>query len=144
MQYRIIEPKLTQCQECGSEIEYGRVDKKFCCSDCKNKYYNRIAKDNRAAKRRILSAIARNYDVLTQCIKCGVKSIDIVDAVAMGFVPGIVTSHHKRGNRDEYGCLDIKFNVSNSRLGGITKIENLSLSLQDEKENNSKEKWKNN
>lgn len=144
MQYRIIDPKLTHCMECGSEIEYGRSDKKFCCVDCKNRYYNRQTRTDRAVKRRIYSSITHNYKVLSMLLKKGVRTISIVDAITLGFRPGVVTSHCRKRRHDEYTCLDIKFIITNSKLIGIEKIENLSLSLQPDYNNLEEPIWETN
>ena len=70
-----------------------------------------------------------NYQVLDNLFRAGVQSIDILDAVTMGFVPGVVTSYRRVGKHDEFCCFDIKYIMTNMRIYSISKLENVSLSL---------------
>jgi hypothetical protein len=49
----------------------------------------------------------------------------------MGFVPGMVTSYRRVGKHDEFFCFDIKYIMTNMRIYSISKLENVSLPLQD-------------
>jgi hypothetical protein len=127
MDYKESKRNVAVCLECGDRINYGRTDKKFCCHDCRQKYNNQQVKSGRAYRRRMMAALARNYSILDGLLKSGVKSVDIVDVVSMGFVPGVVTSYHKIRRHDEYSCFDIKYIMTSSRICSITKIS-LNLS----------------
>ena len=72
-----------------------------------------------------------NYQVLDSLFRAGVQSIDIMDAVTMGFVPGVVTSYRRIGKHDEFFCFDIKYIMTNMRIYSISKLENVSVHLQD-------------
>ena len=72
----------------------------------------------------------RLYDVLDCLFNAGVESIDILEAVTMGFVPGIVTSYRRVGRHDEFGCFDIRYIMTDMRIYSISKLENVSLTLQ--------------
>lgn len=124
------------CLECGDKIKYGRTDKKFCCVECKNRHHNRQARGSRAFKRKILSQLDRNYGILDSLLYAGVDAVEITDLLAMGFVPDIVTSIRRLRNRWECGCFDIKYIMTPARLYSMSKIENLSLSLQVRNGNN--------
>lgn len=142
MEYKKNQRRMSKCLECGDKIRYGRKDKKFCCEDCKTKYFNAIAKDGRAYKRRILNMLSKNYDLLETLIKAGYEEIDLADIIAMGFAPDLVTFSHRTRRHDECRCFDIKYRKSETRLYEISKIQNVSLPLQtafedeDEDENN--------
>lgn len=112
------------CLECGDRIRYGRIDKKFCCDDCRVRYYNAAAKIGRSFRRRVFSILTRNYEVLETLLKAGVDSIDIIDLAAMGFSPDFVTSHTRSGKHNEYGCFDIKYIMTRTRVYSISKIQN--------------------
>lgn len=112
------------CLECGDRIRYGRTDKKFCCDDCRMRHYNAAARSSRAFRRRVFSVLSRNHRVLETLLKAGVDSVDLIDLAAMGFSPTFVTSHTKTGKHNEYGCFDIKYIMTRTRIYSIMKIQN--------------------
>lgn len=131
MGYKISERKASVCLECGDRIRYGRTDKKFCCEECKNRHYNNLAKGSRAYRRRIMTRLSKNYQILEQMLKSGQTSMELTDLMAMGFTPDSVTGFHKnRFKSDEYWCFDIKYKMTDSRLYSISKIRNVSLTLR--------------
>ena len=131
MEYAKREKKMALCLECGDKIRYGRTDKKFCCDDCRTRHNNKMAKVGRAYRRKIMARLTKNYMILEQLIKTGTKSADVMDLIAAGFAPDIVTGFHKnRFKSDEYCCFDIKYRMTDSRVHSISKIQNVSLNLQ--------------
>ena len=121
---------MPRCLHCGDQIKYGRKDKKFCCDECRNNHYNEQTRAGRTFRRKVMSQMVGNYDILDTLFKAGVSSIDILDAVAMGFAPGIVTSYRRVGKHDEFCCFDIKYIMTRTRIYSISKLENVSLNLQ--------------
>ncbi len=117
------------CLECGNVIRYGRTDKKFCCEECKTRHHNHIAKAGRSYRNKILATLNRNYEILEEVLKSGAESADLIGLMAMGFVPGVVTSYRKEGKHDVYTCFDIKYIMTRTRVYSIMKIQNLSLHL---------------
>lgn len=132
MEYKKHSRIMPSCLECGDKISYGRSDKKFCCDSCKARYYNNMAKLGRTYRRRVISCITKNYNILEELVKSGVKSIDIVDIISLGFIPGIMTAHSRVRGREEYSCFDIKYIMTPTRLYSISKIKNVSIHLQPE------------
>ena len=132
---RLKKPKV--CLECGDEIIYGRSDKKFCCTSCKNKYnyFNSLRAER--YRQKILAALNRNYQILDRIMTAGADSIDLEDAICMGFDPYIVTSHRKTRSREEYSCFDIKYIMTPTRIKGLSKYQYLSLNLQAEQNDSS-------
>ena len=122
---------LPKCLHCGQQIRYGRTDKKFCCNDCRNRHNNELSKAGRAFRRKVLSQLMANYQVLDNLFRAGVESVEIIDAIMMGFVPGMITSYRRVGKHDEYCCFDIKYIMTNKRIYSISKLENVSLPLPD-------------
>lgn len=112
------------CLECGDRIRYGRTDKKFCCEECRTRHYNALARNGRAFRRRVLSSLTRNYGILEGLMRAGVGSVDLMDLTAMGFSPLFCTSCRKSGKHDEYGCFDIKYIMTRTRIYSIAKIQN--------------------
>ena len=130
MEYKISSRKTPVCLECGDRIRYGRTDKKFCCDECRNRHYNEQTKVGRAFRRKVLSQLMANYSLLDTLFRAGTTSMELIDAVTMGFVPGIVTSYRRVGKHDEFCCFDIKYIMTRTRIYSISKLENVSLNLQ--------------
>ena len=118
------------CLECGNQIRYGRTDKKFCCEDCKSRHHNTQARAARSFRNKIISIINRNYDILDALIREGTESVDLVDLVSVGFVPGIITSYRRSGRHDVFTCYDIKYIMTGTRVYSLMKINILSVNLQ--------------
>ena len=130
MEYKKCIRKMSVCLECGNRIRYGRTDKKFCCEDCKTRHHNSQARAARSFKNKVISIINRNYEILDALFKDGTDSVELVDLLTMGFVPGIVTSYRRSGRHDVFTCYDIKYIMTGTRIYSIMKINNLSVNLQ--------------
>ena len=124
MAYKKYERHIPVCLECGDQIRYGRTDKKFCCDECRTKYYNERAKKSRVFKRRVMKILYRNYEVLDNLMRADVDSVDLMSLVSMGFVPSLMTSYRKTGKHDECSCFDIRYIMTGTRIYSISKIEN--------------------
>ena len=111
-------PVKGSCLQCGSVI-YGRSDKKFCDSRCKNAYHNHEAEAQRKYRKHVLAALESNYGLLEDLLKVGQTSIPAEKAAALGFKAKYVTWHRRRCRADEFGCYDIKYNKSDSRIFNI-------------------------
>ena len=123
------------CLECGDKIGYGRSDKKFCCEECKARHFNKLARNSRAYRRKVMSRLARNYQILEHMVKSGEDSVELTDLMSIGFAPDAVTGFHKnRFKSDEYWCFDIKYRMTDSRIYSISKLRNVSLNLQPDME----------
>ena len=125
---------MPKCLHCGEKIRYGRTDKKFCCEDCRVEHHNERMRDSRAFRRRVLSQLSSNYNLLSTLLQSGADSILLTDIVAMGFAPGVVTSYSRSGKHDEFGCFDIKYRMTATKLCSIIKIQNVSLNLHADSE----------
>ena len=123
---------MPKCLHCGEKIRYGRTDKRFCCEDCRVEHHNEQMKESRAFRRRVISQLSANYNLLSTVLQSGADSILLSDILAMGFVPGIVTSYSRSGKHDEFGCFDIKYRMTPTKLCSIIKIQNVSLNLHAE------------
>ena len=124
MRYKKFERHMPSCLECGDQIKYGRADKKFCSDECRTKHYNDRTKNARAFKRRVMKALSRNYDILDGLIRADADSVDLMTLVAAGFSPSVMTFFRRCGKHDEYGCFDIRYIMTSSRIYSISKIQN--------------------
>ena len=119
-----------RCLECGDEIVYGRKDKKFCSDECRHKHHNAHHRSCRHYKRMVGAILDRNYEILEELVKSGIKAIWVADAIAIGYNPAYVTSYRKHGTRSMCHCYDICYVATENRMTSISKIQNLSLPLQ--------------
>ena len=124
MGYKKHERHIPVCLECGDRIRYGRSDKKFCSDECKTRNYNERVKRSRTFKRRVMSALLRNHEILENLIRADVDTIDLLSLSSMGFVPSLITSFRKCGKHDECSCFDIRYIMTGTRIYSISKIEN--------------------
>lgn len=125
MKYKEHERMTPACLECGDKIRYGRSDKKFCCEDCKNRYYNEKAREGRRYRRKVMSQLSRNYEILEKLYRAGVTSMPLSDLHGMGFIPSVATAYNKVRCHDEYRCFDIKYFMTSTRIFSISKIQNV-------------------
>ena len=125
MDYKKHERHAPQCLECGDIIMYGRSDKRFCCDDCKTKYHNAMANKSRTYRTRVHKLIARNYDILNSLVSEGRETADVAELLLLGFTPGVMTSCHRAGRHDVYGCYDIMYRMTGTKLYSIMKLKNL-------------------
>ena len=121
--------EVSRCLHCGNKIKYGRSDKKFCCSDCKDMHYNDQSRHSRVFRRRILSQLSVNYNLLTEIWRSGRDSVDLSEAQMAGFTPGVFTSFCRHSAHNEYRCFDMKYIMTATRIYSISKIQNVSLNL---------------
>ena len=124
MEYKTTEGTRCNCLECGSGI-YGRTDKKFCSSVCKNSYYNRQYRDIKRLKRRIVETLHSNYSILDSILKLGTTTIGLEDLHLMGFDSSCMSGHAKgRNGHEEYFCFDISYFMSATKIFNIHRMEN--------------------
>lgn len=122
-------PEITtrvRCLECGDKIVHYRTNKKFCCSKCRDTYFNRKKRQDARFRHMIDSQLERNYKILTSLLLRDEFSANIEDLTAMGFRVGSVTSFTRTRNYVSYACFDISFRISDTR---IFNIRRMSLTL---------------
>lgn len=124
MDYKKYERHIPVCLECGDTIKYGRADKKFCSEECRFRHHNTMAKSGRAFKRRVLRSLSVNYEILDGLVRSDVDSVDLLSIISQGFSPSMVTSFRKCGSHCEYGCFDIRYIMTQTRIYSISKIQN--------------------
>lgn len=130
-----------RCLECGRKLGQGRPDRKFCCTECKNRYHNRMQSRNRNIKAKTMNQIERNYEILDGLLRLGINSIGKEEALHMGFRSGFVTSFRKQRTRITSCCFDISYRDTEERIWSIRRAslmrfsvnvnQNDSLTLQD-------------
>lgn len=122
MSYEIEGQEKKTCLECGNAIEYGRQDKKFCSSKCRNDYHNHKGHDQRAYHARVTGILNRNYKILRSLVEAGETSAELGDLVQWGFNPEFMTYNRKSVGRNECHCFEIKYYMSPSKIFNIDTV----------------------
>lgn len=120
--------KIRKCLECGREI-YGRLDKKFCDENCKNRYHNQHYHSSSRLRDRIFTDLSTNHRILENLLKMGLTSVNLYDVQALGFKPSLVTGYAKKKGYDELRCFDICYRQTPERILGI-KVSDLEESMR--------------
>ena len=130
MNYNVKQQRtITRCLECGNKITYGRTDKKFCCEDCRTRHHNHLVVSARNIRRKVLSVLEKNHEILNYLIAMNVTAIPMSEILMLGFNPKFMTSTNRTKHHDECTCFDIAYNMTPGRISGISKIKNVSVSL---------------
>lgn len=116
-----LKEKKPRCLHCGT-VMYGRSDKKFCDTKCKNAYHNEETERSRRYRKGVMAAIEVNYAILDDLLKNRQLTVAVEKIAPRGFSPNYSTYHRKRYPRDEYGCFDIRYNRSDSRIYNIHRV----------------------
>lgn len=110
------------CPECGRPLTncLGRMDRRFCSVECKNKWHNKQRGPNRDKEvQRIVRILYRNRSVLERIIRLGFHSLDLTTLQYMGFSMSYFTSLTKVRHRWVYTCLDFAYELTPSRIKNI-------------------------
>lgn len=111
-----------RCLNCGREIPSGRPDKKFCSTDCKNRYHNRKKKQQRGVvEQRVLRILERNHSILDKLERLGIHSVDHYTLIGLGYNLEYVTSYRKSGVHHQYACFDIHYEQTPTRIKKIVR-----------------------
>ena len=109
-----------RCLQCGSVILYGRRGRKFCCVGCKNRYHNQRNYPIRGkTASEVLRILENNRAILAKLIHLGVRTVDRTTLDSLGFDAGYMTTFHKTRTRSVYSCLDIRYEMTPSRVKNI-------------------------
>lgn len=74
----------TKCLECGIEF-FGRADKKFCSSECRISFHNKMNKDKNNFMRNINRILRQNHQILEEANTDGKTNIHKDKLLARGF-----------------------------------------------------------
>ena len=122
MEYKLDQKNSPQsrCLNCGRPIlSYGRVDRKYCCPACKNRYNNQHRNSPGQERVKIIRALDSNREILYKLLKLGISSIDRVSMAHLGFNAEYATSCHRVGNRVIYSCFDMSYEQTPTRFWRI-------------------------
>lgn len=133
MAYKTTIDSEAHCLECGDEIPYGRNDRKFCSTSCKNRWHNKHKEYTaRGYQTRVLNILERNHDILSKLLRLNINSLDKGELIRMGFDFNYLTSCRRVRRRTECCCFEIRYFDTESRIDHIERIPNVLETLVDE------------
>ena len=111
-----------KCLECGHEF-YGRSDKKFCSTNCKNKFHNHFSHRSTRVRERIFTDLSSNHRILLNLLKMGVTSLSLYELESLGFKPTLITGYARRQKYDELRCFDVCYRQTPERIYEIRIVD---------------------
>ena len=116
------EHRNTHCLECGEPV-YGRADKKFCNSSCRNSFHAHIRSEGRQKRHSTLTLLGANYGILANLLRIQKTSCPMDSLLEMGFRPEYVThTAEKRGRHTEYRCFDIAYYQTSGKIFNLHRV----------------------
>ncbi|MBO7643445.1 MAG: hypothetical protein J6S62_00575 [Bacteroidales bacterium] len=113
---------IPHCLECG-EILYGRPDKKFCSSGCRNAWHSHLRTGKRLARSLTLNGLAKNYKILEDLLKLKQSSCPLDSLTQLGFDPCLVTHQaEKMGRHIVYRCFDLAYSQSSVKIFNLHRL----------------------
>lgn len=101
-----------KCIHCGAPFQ-GRMDKKFCCDDCRTEYHNKIRRQREKGLREINHILSQNWRILSAQLRKGRRLISVSELAAHDFNFEIYTSMRKTfPGRRIYGCYNLAYRIS--------------------------------
>lgn len=118
----IIDEEGPHCLECG-EVIWGRPDKKFCNSDCRNAWHSHLRSLARQMHSNTISVLNNNYAILSGMLQMKKSSCPVGSLKAMGFNPELVTHKgEKVGRHIEYRCFDLAYSLTHGKLFNLHRV----------------------
>lgn len=115
------ENKQARCLQCGNLLTYGRVDRVFCSLTCKNRYHNRHRGPDRNKEiKKVFRILENNRDLLEKLLKMGLRNVDRLTLLHLGYNINYFTSLQKLRHRWVYTCLDIRYELTPTRVKNIS------------------------
>jgi len=109
------------CAECGDPVA-GRVDKKFCCDQCRNSYNNRLNSDTHALVRNTNTILRKNRRILEELNPNGKARIHRDKLSMRGFNFTYHTQIHvTRTGRTYYYCYEYGYYLQDSGYVDIVR-----------------------
>ncbi len=120
MRYKIKEDTECNCLYCNSPI-YGRLDKKFCNDDCKNKFNNLARRHRKEMYEEDTRRLKKNYSILENLLNANIKSARLNELDALGFNADYCTYSIRRNNYRCCHCYDIEYQITRSKIYNIAR-----------------------
>jgi flagellar hook-associated protein FlgK len=97
------------CPVCKSEFD-GRVDKKFCCDQCRNTYNNRLNQDTVNFSRQVNRILKNNRRILFDIYQKNVRKTAKTKLISAGFNFDYLTNIYKtKTGKIYFFCYDMGY-----------------------------------
>lgn len=111
-----------RCLRCGKPIQ-GRIDKKFCCDDCRTDFHNDIRRQREKRLREVNAILSHNWKILSSRLREGRNRVSVSELAALDFNFDIYTTSIKRfPGRRIYGCYNLAYRISRTGFVHIFPI----------------------
>ena len=112
------------CLRCGTPFQ-GRIDKKFCCDDCRTDWNNERRRERDKKMREVNHILSANWKVLSDELRAGRSRRPAAELAARNFNFQIYTTQERRfPGRRTYWCYNLAYRVSWS--GSVRILTRLS------------------
>ena len=93
-----------------------------------HRYHNRQARRSRVFRLRVMSALEKNYRLLSSLVNSGVSMVEVTTLGQMGFDFYHITGYRKGRKSIEMWCYDIRFTVTENVVKSISRIDPIFVS----------------
>lgn len=104
-----IENRQQICQECEYEFEVTRLDQKFCTRKCRNRFNNRIVRQDKEFTKRVDNILHQNRKILAKYVG---KRVPINDLKLQGFNFKYFTDINKHDEIDFFNCYNYYYSYN--------------------------------
>ena len=100
---------IKKCLICNVPI-YGRIDKRFCSDNCRNRYHNGLKSSESMYLRKINYILRRNRRILLESFQSGHEVVSIFHLSNKGFDYNYITNYEVNGEGyTTYFCYDLGY-----------------------------------
>jgi predicted nucleic acid-binding Zn ribbon protein len=116
-----------KCMICGFPLQ-GRIDKKFCSDNCRNRYHNSMNTYESMYIRNVNYILRKNRKILLELNKNGVLNIEKSNLTCAGFNFNFITSLHDNSNGSpSYFCYEQGYSANQD--GTVTLLIDKTLHI---------------
>lgn len=102
------ENRIQTCHECQIEFEVVRLDQKFCTRKCRNRFNNRLVRQETAFTKRVDKILHKNRKLLAEFVN---QKINITDLESYGFNFSYLTKLKKKNELDVFFCYEYYYYI---------------------------------
>lgn len=114
------------CIRCGKPYR-GRIDKKFCCDECRTDYHNQLRRERERGLRAVNRILASNWKILSAQLRAGHSKVPVAELAGMNFNFEIYTGSRRwLPGRRTFWCYNCAYRISRSGIVHIweSPVEN--------------------
>ncbi len=121
-----------KCLICKEQI-FGRIDKRFCSDNCRNRYHNGLKSSESMYLRRINYILRSNRRILLESFQDGQEIVFYQYLLNRGFNYSYVTNYHiNESGCTSYYCYDIGYTYHSNYKIRLLKCNIESININNE------------